>query len=92
MTVTIYATASESFALKAGETLLEGLERNGYPVEYQCRQGYCGACRMRIAEGEVHYRDKPLAYVARGEVLACCALPQSNIVLMYTFAEEEISS
>lgn len=89
MSVTLYPTPHEQITLRHEETLLEALERHGYAVEYQCRQGYCGACRLRIAEGEVRYRQQPLAYVARGEVLACCAIPQSNLVLVHEWAEEE---
>lgn len=77
----IITTETGQFALKDGETLLEGLERTGHEVEYQCRQGYCGSCRLRIASGEVAYRGKPLAYVSRGEILACCAVAQSDIIL-----------
>ena len=33
------------FAVRPGETLLATLLRTGHVVEYQCRSGYCGACR-----------------------------------------------
>ena len=73
----------ERIALKKGETLLEGLERSGLAVvEQQCSQGYCGSCRMRVISGDIDYpAGKPLAYVSRGEVLACCAVPTSDLLL-----------
>jgi len=60
------------FNLLPGETLLEGLERTGHAVEYQCRSGYCGTCRLTLIEGEVSYAEPPLAYLGPGEILPCC--------------------
>lgn len=74
-------TRSRSFHLQSGETLLEGLERTGHVVEYQCRSGYCGSCRTRIISGEVQYLSDPLAYVSNGEVLPCCCVPVDTISL-----------
>ena len=88
MAVFVSPTSSHQFALREGETLLEGLERHGYALEYQCRKGYCGTCRVRIAEGRVAYRGEPRAYLPRGEVLACCAIAQSNVVLEHEWLEE----
>lgn len=81
----------ERIALKEGETLLEGLERSGLAVvEQQCSQGYCGSCRMRVISGNIHYpAGKPLAYVSRGEVLACCAVPASDLLLEEPVLSEE---
>lgn len=71
----------KSFGLKPNETLLEGLQRNGCAVEYQCREGYCGSCRLRISQGNVAYIRPPLAFALPGEVIACCAVAKSDIVL-----------
>ncbi len=65
------------------ETILEALERSGHQVEYQCRQGYCGHCRLKIAQGEVEYPFWPLAYIRPGEILACCAVPKTDIELEF---------
>ena len=64
-----------SFELLADETLLEGLERQGYEVEYQCRSGYCGSCRTDLLDCKVEYLTEPLAYVNEGEILPCCCRP-----------------
>ena len=64
-----------SFELLDGETLLDGLERQGYDVEYQCRAGYCGSCRTPLLDGEVEYLIEPLAYINPDEVLPCCCRP-----------------
>ncbi|RRD91747.1 class I ribonucleotide reductase maintenance protein YfaE [Conchiformibius steedae] len=65
-------TTDTEFVLREGETLLEGLERTGHAVEYQCRSGYCGSCRLRLVSGEVVYSEMPMAFVAVDEVLPCC--------------------
>ncbi|QDC44554.1 class I ribonucleotide reductase maintenance protein YfaE [Methylophilus medardicus] len=67
------------FSLLPHETLLEGLERTGHEVEFQCRGGYCGACRVRLIDGEVQYLDQPLAFIATDEILPCCCVPKSDI-------------
>lgn len=90
MSIWIRPTASHQFALHEGETLLDGLERQGYVLEAQCRKGYCGSCRVRIAEGRVRYAPEPLAYLPRGEVLACCAWPQTPLVLEHEWDEESL--
>lgn len=69
------------FELQAGETLLDGLERTGHAIEYQCRGGYCGSCRTSLITGRVRYQQTPLAFVASGEILPCCCRPEGEIQL-----------
>ena len=64
-----------------GESLLETLERHGHHVEFQCRSGYCGACRTPLLAGKVHYAAVPLAFVSQGECLPCCCQPVGAIKL-----------
>ncbi|WP_434668070.1 class I ribonucleotide reductase maintenance protein YfaE [Aeromonas sp. NJAU223] len=64
-----------------GESVLETLERHGHQVEFQCRSGYCGACRTPLLEGRVHYPSVPLAFVSQGECLPCCCKPVGAIRL-----------
>lgn len=70
--MSLVRTTDDYFQLRDGETLLEGLERTGHQVEYQCRSGYCGSCRIPLVYGKVAYKEQPLAYVGPGEVLPCC--------------------
>jgi len=62
-------------------SLLEALERQGVVLEYQCRQGYCGACRTQLLAGKVDYPSPPLAFTGLGEILPCCCRPASDLVL-----------
>lgn len=64
-----------------GESVLETLERHGHRVEFQCRSGYCGACRTPLLAGQVYYPHVPLAFVSRGECLPCCCKPLGTIKL-----------
>ncbi|WP_167576495.1 class I ribonucleotide reductase maintenance protein YfaE [Aeromonas taiwanensis] len=64
-----------------GESVLETLERHGHRVEFQCRSGYCGACRTPLLAGKVHYAAVPLAFVSQGECLPCCCQPVGAIKL-----------
>lgn len=66
-----------------GDTLLQTLEKNGVDMHYQCRAGYCGACRTRLDKGEVKYLTSPLAWVDEGEILPCVCIPQGDIEVSF---------
>ncbi|WP_242554300.1 class I ribonucleotide reductase maintenance protein YfaE [Neisseria meningitidis] len=57
------------------------MERTGHMVEYQCRSGYCGSCRVKILEGSVTYRKPPLAFLGRDEILPCCCYVEGDVRL-----------
>ena len=60
-------------------TLLTALEQHKLQVNFHCRQGYCGACRCKLVQGEVQYLNEPLAFVRKGEFLPCCSIPLTDI-------------
>lgn len=62
-------------------TLLESLESQDIHIEYQCREGYCGSCRTRLIEGEVHYLEEPMAWIDDDEILPCCCIPKTSLRL-----------
>lgn len=62
-------------------SLLECLEANGQEVLYHCREGYCGACRVKIIKGSVDYFIDPLAFIDDDEVLPCCCTPVGRVCL-----------
>ncbi|MFZ1417639.1 MAG: class I ribonucleotide reductase maintenance protein YfaE [Burkholderiaceae bacterium] len=74
-------THDYSFELKEGESLLDALARTGHEVEYQCRAGYCGSCRVKLLSGSVDYADLPLAFIGYDEVLPCCCTVKSDLTL-----------
>ncbi|ASP40557.1 hypothetical protein CHH28_18620 [Bacterioplanes sanyensis] len=60
-------------------SLLESMEAQDIDVHYQCRDGYCGSCRVQLLEGNVHYSKEPLAFIDDGEILPCCCIPTSAL-------------
>lgn len=64
------------------KTLLNCLEKNDVEVHYHCRDGFCGACRVKLVQGKITYPNgDPLAFVGEGEILPCCCIPVSDIRL-----------
>lgn len=74
-------TSLTQFVLLDGESILDGLLRTGHDVNYQCKAGYCGSCRVKLKEGEVEYHEEPLALVNEGEILPCCCTAKGDIRL-----------
>lgn len=77
--VTLSASGTRLEWAEDHPNLLTVLEAHNLCVEFQCREGYCGSCRMRLVKGEVSYAETPLAFVQQGEILACCCTAQSDI-------------
>lgn len=70
--LTLDVTGTES-------TLLQVLEQYKQAVHYQCREGFCGACRCKLLAGKVRYLNEPLAFVRQGEFLPCCSIAETDI-------------
>ncbi|TWX52882.1 class I ribonucleotide reductase maintenance protein YfaE [Colwellia hornerae] len=65
------------------KNLLDCLEKANVEVHYHCRDGFCGACRVTLVEGEIYYpQGEPLAFIGDGEILSCCCVPRSDITLI----------
>ncbi|WP_019673400.1 class I ribonucleotide reductase maintenance protein YfaE [Psychrobacter lutiphocae] len=76
-------TAKTRFYLHDGESLLDGLLRTGHDINYQCKEGYCGSCRVTLtaASYPVTYAKPPLAMIDDSEILPCCCQIQGVIRL-----------
>ncbi len=70
-----------SFQPRAEQTLLEALESEHIAIEYQCRQGYCGSCQIRLVDGAVVYEQPPLAFIHDEHILPCCCRANSDITV-----------
>ncbi|AKZ65926.1 class I ribonucleotide reductase maintenance protein YfaE [Candidatus Palibaumannia cicadellinicola] len=66
---------------KIHRSILDALEMHLVPVNFQCRAGYCGACRLRLLYGKVKYNLTPLAFIHKGDILPCCCLPVEDVEL-----------
>lgn len=62
-------------------SLLELAEACDVPVRWSCRAGVCHNCEAGLVAGAVSYAPSPLDAPADGNVLICCAQPDSDIVL-----------
>lgn len=69
------------FYLHEGETLLAGLLRQGVNAKFECRQGYCGACKLKVVclSGTLCHTLPPLCQLEEGEVLACCCCFKGSV-------------
>ncbi|ABR74839.1 (2Fe-2S)-binding protein [Actinobacillus succinogenes] len=78
----VHLTLTDSVITHSNRTsLLATLEANNVRHEYQCRSGYCGACRTKIKKGKVSYKETPLAFMNPGEILLCCCQLESDVEL-----------
>ncbi len=64
-----------------GETILESVEKAGISVHYECRSGFCGACKCKIISGDYEYIKETIAYLSDDEILICSSVPLTDIVL-----------
>lgn len=74
-------TNIEQFELSESDNVLTALLARGYDIEYQCRSGYCGSCRTKIIEGSVEYKEEPLAFIEKDEILPCCCTLKESITI-----------
>jgi len=78
--------AGRSFEVQDDEAILAAAIREGIGLPYGCRDGACGSCKSRLLEGRVVHRTHQHRALsedeeARGYVLTCCALAQSDCVV-----------
>lgn len=79
------------FTCGRDEKLLSAMERQGVTeVRVGCRQGGCGACRVRVLSGETETGKMSRAHVsepeqAAGFALSCRLYPRSDLVLEPAF-------
>ncbi|MCS3431641.1 class I ribonucleotide reductase maintenance protein YfaE [Klebsiella sp. BIGb0407] len=77
--ITLSITGAQLISQKEHSSLLVALESHNICVEYQCREGYCGSCRVKLVAGEVNWLTKPLAFIQPGEILPCCCRAKGDI-------------
>ena len=62
-------------------SVLELADACDVPTRWACRTGVCHTCATPLLSGDISYQPAPLEPPAEGEVLICCARPDSEIVL-----------
>ncbi len=65
----------------AYQSLLEFAEACDVSVKWSCRTGVCHTCECALIGGSVAYDPQPLEPPAQGNVLICCARPETIVEL-----------
>jgi phenol hydroxylase P5 protein len=83
--VTIEPTG-EQIEVEEGQTILQAALRQGVWLPFACGHGTCATCKLQVLEGEVDVgAASPFALMDmerdEGKILACCAMPQSDLVI-----------
>ncbi len=72
--------------VEEGQTLLDAALRQGVWLPFACGHGTCATCKVQVVEGDVDIGNaSPFALMdmerEEGKVLACCAIPESDLVI-----------
>jgi CDP-4-dehydro-6-deoxyglucose reductase len=78
--------SGRKFQVGVGEAVLAAGIRQGIGLPYGCKDGACGSCKCKLISGQVVHgvhQNKALSpeEEASGNILTCCAVPQSDLVL-----------
>jgi len=78
--------------VEPGETVVDGLRRQGLRTRYKCRRGGCGVCRAIVLSGRVSYPTGVSQDVIAGsgapgaggqhQCLPCRAVPEADVHLL----------
>jgi CDP-4-dehydro-6-deoxyglucose reductase len=72
----------QKYELQPGESVLDGLLRNGVAAAHACKSGSCGSCMMRVLEGELPSSSQPGlkdSWKAQGYFLPCVCVPNGDL-------------
>lgn len=72
--------------VEEGQTILDAALRQGVWLPFACGHGTCATCKIQVVEGDVDVGEaSPFALMDierdEGKVLACCARPESDMVI-----------
>jgi NAD(P)H-flavin reductase/ferredoxin len=79
-----------SFTIAPGETVLDGLLRQGIQAAHACKAGSCGSCMLRAGAGTVPARAQSgfkESWKAQGYFLPCVCVPETDMVVTQTGAD-----
>lgn len=66
------ARSGRTVRVGADETALAAVQRVLPDVNYSCRQGFCGTCKVGVRAGEVDHRDRLLTAAERDDRMLLC--------------------
>lgn len=79
--------------VKDDQTILDAALRAGVYLPHACGHGLCATCKIDVLEGDIeHGEASPFALMDmekdEGKCLACCAVPQCDLVIEADIEEE----
>ena len=77
--VIVLAKSGQEISCDGEEAILDVAEAEGADLPFGCRMGACGACKVKIIEGEVVYDDD--VDCEEGFVYTCVARPTGRVVI-----------
>lgn len=79
-----FSRSNKDVPLPPDKTVLEVAESAGVPIDYQCRVGTCGVCKVQLLEGKVSMEVEEALTPedkAQNIILACQAKSIGNLVV-----------
>ena len=74
-----------SLRCRAGQSLMDAMERGGVGASFRCRSGECGWCRTKLLSGDVYVvpasDGRPAGDAANGWIHPCGSFPLSDVTL-----------
>jgi ferredoxin-NADP reductase len=80
----VFASSGKTVKTDGKSAILDLAEANGIEIDYACRTGSCGTCKVLCKSGQVEMEDDSgleAAEKKEGWVLTCVGTPRSSVVL-----------
>ncbi len=77
--ITIHTPQKVVQTIQSHGTVMESFEKEHVEHRSQCKSGLCGACKVKLKKGNVHYVDEPLGFTREGEILPCVCVADGDI-------------
>jgi ferredoxin-NADP reductase len=76
-------STGQVFEVPATESIVDVLHANGFSIDTDCREGYCGTCITRYVGGSPEHRDTVLSEKERKNyVMICCARAKESPLVL----------
>ncbi|MFT8367883.1 MAG: PDR/VanB family oxidoreductase [Acetobacter papayae] len=79
------ARSGTTIAVGKDQSILEALTDAGVDIEYSCEEGLCGACEVRLLEGDPLHRDSvrtPNEHDQRRTIMLCVSRARSGTLVL----------
>ena len=77
----LIAICGQIYICKPKESIISALEKRQFQCNYNCRQGHCGMCKLKLIYGRVKNIGASPISAEDGYVVSCKASPITNLIL-----------